>query len=116
VTAIRTGSVAQDPSWTPLFATPLHPEYPSGHTGYAGAAQQVLSALVGPHPAQAIAVTSSTDPGVTHTFTSWPAITKENIDGRVWEGVHYRFSDNVGATVGRQAADWDLARLHSIGL
>jgi hypothetical protein len=116
VTAIRTGSVEQDPSWTPLFASPRHPEYPSGHTGYAGAAQQVLAALVGPHPDHPIAVTSSTDPGVTHTFRSWPAITQENIDGRVWEGVHFRFSDEVGARVGREVADWDLPRLHSIGL
>jgi hypothetical protein len=53
---------------------------------------------------------------VTHTFTSWSAITQENIDGRVWEGVHFRFSDNVGAQVGREVADWDLPRLHSIGL
>jgi hypothetical protein len=116
VTAIRTGSIDQDPSWTPLFATPRHPEYPSGHTGYAGAAQQVLSALVGAHPDQPIPVTSPTDPGVTHTFTTWPGITQENIDGRVWEGVHFRFSDKVGAKVGRQVADWDLSRLRSIGL
>jgi hypothetical protein len=116
VTAIRTGSVDQDPNWTPLFVTPRHPEYPSGHTGYAGAAQQTLAAIVGPHPRHSIAVTSSTDPGVTHTFSSWSAITQENIDGRVWEGVHFRFSDNVGAKVGGEVADWDLPRLHSIGL
>jgi hypothetical protein len=116
VTAIRTGSVDQDPSWTPLFASPRHPEYPSGHTGYAGAAQQTLAALVGSHPAQPIGVTSPTDPGVTHTFTSWPAITQENVDGRVWEGVHFRFSDEVGAKVGKEVADWDLPRLRAIGL
>jgi hypothetical protein len=116
VTAIRTGSVDQDPSWTPLFASPRHPEYPSGHTGYAGAAQQILAALVGPHPDHPIAVTSPTDPGVTHTFTSWSTITQENIDGRVWEGVHFRFSDDTGAKVGRKVADWDLPRLRSIGL
>jgi hypothetical protein len=33
VTAIRTGSVDPDPAWTPLLATPRHPEYPSGHAG-----------------------------------------------------------------------------------
>ena len=38
VTAIRTGSVHPDPSWTPLSVTPSHPEYPSGHGGQAGAA------------------------------------------------------------------------------
>lgn len=116
VTAIRTGSVGQDPTWTPLFVSPRHPEYPSGHTGYAGAAQQVLAALVGPTPEIPIAVTSPTDPGVTHTFTRWSDITQENIDARVWEGVHFRFSDNTGMKVGRAVAEWDLPRLRSIGL
>ena len=116
VTAIRTGSVDPDPRWTPLFVSPRHPEYPSGHTGYAGAAQNVLSTLVGPKSEHPIAVTSPTDPGVTHTFTKWSQITQENIDGRVWEGVHFRFSDNVGAQVGREVADWDLQRLRAIGL
>jgi hypothetical protein len=116
VTAIRTGSVDQDPSWTPLFVSPRHPEYPSGHTGYAGAAEAALTALVGPRAPHPIAVTSTTEPGVTHTFTNWQQITQENIDARVWEGVHFRFSDQTGAKVGRRSAEWDLPRLRSIGL
>jgi hypothetical protein len=116
VTAIRTGSINPDPSWTPLFASPRHPEYPSGHTGYAGAAQQILSTLIGTGAEHPIAVTSPTDPGVTHTFTEWSQITQENIDGRVWEGVHFRFSDEVGVRVGREVAEWDLPRLQTIGL
>jgi hypothetical protein len=116
VTAIRTGSVDQDPSWTPLFVSPRHPEYPSGHAGYAGTAEAALTGLVGPHAPHPIAVVSPTEPGVTHTFTNWPQITQENIDGRVWEGVHYRFTDQTGAKVGRAVAEWDLPRLRSIGL
>ncbi len=116
VTAIRTGSVGQDPNWTPLFVTPRHPEYPSGHTGYAGAAQAVLESLVGPRPDEPIEVSSTTDPGVTHTFHRWSAITQENVDGRVWEGVHYRFSDEAGVKVGRAVADWELPRLRRLGL
>jgi hypothetical protein len=116
VTAIRTGAVDPDPSWTPLLATPRHPEYPSGHTGYAGAAQAVLERLVGRRPSTPIGVTSSTDPGVTHVFDAWPAITQENVDGRVWEGVHFRFSDEASVGLGRRVAEHDLARLHRIGL
>lgn len=116
VTAIRTGSVDPDPTWTPLIATPRHPEYPSGHAGYAGAAEGVLSALTGPTTPQPIPVTSSTDPGSTHTYTRWSQITQETIDGRVWEGVHYRFSDETAAKVGKQVAAWDLPRLWKLGL
>ncbi len=116
VTAIRTGSVNPDPTWTPLWATPRHPEYPSGHAGYAGAAEGVLTALTGPWAPQPIDVASVTDPGSVHTYTRWSQITQETIDGRVWEGVHYRFSDETAAKVGKQVAAWDLPRLYRLGL
>jgi hypothetical protein len=116
VTAIRTGSVDPDPTWTPLWATPRHPEYPSGHAGYAGAAEGVLTWLTGPYAPAPIPVTSTTAPGSVHTYTRWSQITQETIDGRVWEGVHYRFSDDVAAKVGKQVAAWDLPRLYRLGL
>jgi len=116
VTAIRTGSVDPDPSWTPLWPTPRHPEYPSGHAGYAGAAEGVLTALTGPLTPAPVPVTSVTDPGSIHTYTRWSQITQETIDGRVWEGVHYRFSDETAATLGKQVAAWDLPRLFKLGL
>jgi hypothetical protein len=115
VTAIRTGSVDPDPSWTPLLATPRHPEYPSGHAGYAGAAEAVLTALTGPRAPEPVAATSSTAPGSVHTYTRWSQITQETIDGRVWEGVHFRFSDEIAAKVGKQVAAWDLPRLDELG-
>jgi hypothetical protein len=118
VTAIRDGSpgVTADPTWTPLFTTPSYPEYPSGHGGYAGAAQQVLTAFVGPFAPAPISVTSPTDPGSTHVYTDWAQITQEVINARVWEGIHFRFSDNTGAKVGAEVADHDLPRLWSLGL
>lgn len=116
VTAIRTGSVDPDPTWTPLLATPRHPEYPSGHAGYAGAAEAVLTALTGPRAPQPVAATSSTAPGSVHTYTRWSQITQETIDGRVWEGVHYRFSDEIAAKVGKQVAAWDLSHLGELGI
>jgi hypothetical protein len=116
VTAIQTGSVDQDPSWTPLIATPRHPEYPSGHAGFGGTAEVVLRALASPEPAGPVSATSSTDGGQAHAWTSWAAITNETIDARVWEGVHFRFSDEVGAQLGREVATFDLQRLDEIGL
>jgi hypothetical protein len=115
VTAIRTGTVDPDPTWTPLLATPRHPEYPSGHAGYAGTAEAVLRALVGPRPVKPIAVTSSTAPGATRTYTRWSTLTQETVDGRVWEGVHFRFSDETAVRVGEQVAHHDLPRLSRLG-
>lgn len=111
VTAIRTGALAPDPSWTPLIATPAHPEYPSGHTTYAGAAQAVLDALAGP-PRAPFSLTSAVAPDVTLTYQRWSQLTQDNIDARVWEGVHFRNTDEVGAAVGRRAALTALARWH----
>ncbi len=116
VTAIRAAASGADPSWTPFFATPRHPDYPSGHAGYAGAAEAALSALVGPGPAAPIAVTSGTAPGSVRHFARWAAITQENVDGRVWEGIHFRFSDEVGVQLGQQVARHGLRHLAVIGL
>jgi len=116
VTAIRTGSVDPDPSWTPLLATPAHPEYPSGHAGYAGTAEVLLSELVGRRPERPITATSSTAPGVTRTYTRWSTLTQETVDGRVWEGVHFRFSDETAAEVGRNVAWHDLRHLDRLGI
>jgi hypothetical protein len=114
VTAIRDGSIDPDPSWTPLFNTPLHPEYPSGHGGYAGAAQEVLTAFLGPNAPGPVSATSPTDPGSTHSYSDWSSITQEVINARVWEGIHFLFSDDTGAQVGKQVADYDLSRLYRL--
>jgi hypothetical protein len=111
VTAIRDGSVQPDPSWTPLSVTPRYQEYPSGHGGYVGSAEQVLTAFLGPSAPAPIPLTSPNDPGVTRTYTDWATITREVIDARVWEGVHFRFSDLTGADEGRKVADYGLANL-----
>lgn len=110
VTAIRSADVDGDPAtdpdpdWTPLHATPSHPEYPSAHGTYAGAAEQVLTALVGARAAGPFTVTSQTAPGVVRTYTTWTELTDENVDARVWSGIHTRSADEAGATLGRRVA------------
>jgi hypothetical protein len=116
VTAIQTGSVDPDPGWTPLFTTPKYPDWPSGHGGFAGAAQGVLTAFLGRRTPAPISVTSPTDPGATHVYDTWSQVTREVINARVWEGIHFRFSDDAGDRVGTHVAAYDLTRLPSIGL
>jgi hypothetical protein len=54
VTAIRNGDMdgndatERDPGWTPLNATPMHPEYPSQAAIICGLAVGVLEAVFGP--------------------------------------------------------------------
>ncbi|MFB6613771.1 vanadium-dependent haloperoxidase [Streptomyces sp. NPDC056367] len=100
VTAIRTGSIGTDPAWSPLHNTPAHPDYPSGHGTYAGAAEAVLDALAGPRTAP-YTLTSPTAPGVRRTYTSWEQLTRENVDARVFSGIHSRSADEAGVALGQ---------------
>jgi hypothetical protein len=60
-----------DPTWMPLFATPAHPEYPSGHSCLSGAAGRVLANYFGEHTS--FSVDSDVMAGVTRSFTSFSA-------------------------------------------
>ncbi|OSZ56187.1 phosphoesterase PA-phosphatase, partial [Streptomyces pharetrae CZA14] len=113
VTAIRTGSVDPDPEWTPLHNTPAHPDYPSGHTTYSGAAEAVLSTLAGPSTAP-FDLTSPTAPGVTRTYTTWKQLSDENVDARVLSGIHTRSADEAGITLGRNVARHTLRNAASL--
>ncbi|MFK0258847.1 vanadium-dependent haloperoxidase [Streptomyces sp. NPDC090445] len=103
VTAIRTGSIAPDPAWTPLHQTPAHPDYPSGHTTYAGASEVILDALAGARTAP-FSLTSQTAPGVRRTYTGWAELTRENVDARVFSGIHSRSADEAGVVLGKAVA------------
>ncbi|WP_407839853.1 vanadium-dependent haloperoxidase [Streptomyces sp. DSM 116496] len=100
VTAIRTGAIAPDRTWTPLHQTPAHPDYPSGHNTYSGAAEVILDALAGPRTAP-FALTSPTAPGVRRTYTSWEQLTRDNVDARIFSGIHTRSADEAGVTLGK---------------
>ncbi|MFJ8580094.1 vanadium-dependent haloperoxidase [Micromonospora sp. NPDC093277] len=102
VTAIRTAD--GDGQWTPLHETPAHPDYPSGHNTYAGAAEQVLTALFGARARQPYTITSPSQPGATRTYVDWRRPTEENTDARVWSGIHTRAADEAGVRLGRDVA------------
>jgi hypothetical protein len=113
VTAIRAGygAIAPNPTWTPVITTPSHPEYASGHATFAGAAQRVLTALVGPRARQPFTLTSPTAPGLSLTYRAWHQLTGDIVNARVWTGVHFRFSDERGARLGHAVADYGLERV-----
>ncbi|MEU8423452.1 vanadium-dependent haloperoxidase [Micromonospora sp. NPDC048835] len=103
VTAIRAGA-GGDPAWTPLHTTPAHPDYPSGHNTYSGAAEQVLTTLLGSQAREPYTITSPSQPGATRTYRDWRQPTRENVDARVWSGIHTRTADQVGVRLGREVA------------
>jgi hypothetical protein len=93
-----------DPAWTPLVATPNFPEYVSGHTTVSGAMATVLRLLFDDDPDVAFTATSPTNPGFERHWETFSEGVREVIDARVYSGIHFRWSDERGAKLGRQVA------------
>lgn len=115
VTALRTddGNPATpfNPNFTPLITTPAHPEYPSGHVAYATAGVRVLKALVRPIPQGPVNATSPALPGTTISYLNWDTIIDDNVNARVWSGIHLRSTDNLTRTWATALAKDELRRL-----
>jgi PAP2 superfamily len=110
ITAIRNGdthgngAITRVADWEPLVDTPLHPEYPCAHCITSAAIAAVLEAEVGPTFPE-ISMTSPGAPGVTRRWTSAKAFTDEVSMARIYGGIHYRTSNVVGQTMGRQIGE-----------
>jgi hypothetical protein len=101
ITYIRT--VMGHSSWSPVFATPPHPEYPAAHAVLSAAAADALSYVFGDNY-------SFTD----HTYdylgmafrpyTSFRAFGEDAGYSRLYGGIHYRPSIIAGLQQGRKVA------------
>ena len=103
-----------DPSWTPLFdpstpvaappalVTPPFPEYPSGHNCAAGAILRTLRYFF--HSDNVAFSASSNKTGTTRTYPRLSDALEENINARVWAGIHFRTADLEGARLGKNVA------------
>lgn len=113
VTAIRNADMdgndttERDAVWEPFIATPMHPEYPCAHCIAQSAAATVLEAFFG-NSIPPVKLTSTTAPGVTRTFTQLSDYVTEVINARIYDGVHYRTSGEVGAAMGRKIGEYTV--------
>ena len=97
-----------DPAWTPVVPTPNHPEYPAAHGCLTAAAAATLRGYYG--TSNVTFDLSSTATGTTHHFASTQAMVDEVQLGRIAGGMHFRTSTVDGATLGKNVAEWVLAR------
>jgi PAP2 superfamily len=108
VTAIRNGdrdgndATERDPSWVPFIDTPMHPEYPCAHCIVSGAVGAVLQAEVGTEPTPTLSTTSFTAPGMVRSWTKIDDFVQEVANARIYDGVHYRNSTEVGTSMGKK--------------
>lgn len=95
-----------DPTWVPLVPTPNHPEYPAAHACLSSADAVVYAALLGTRHIN-LSITSPAT-GTTHFFATPADIDNEVINTRVWAGLHYRTSGQVGIRLGTAVANAGL--------
>jgi hypothetical protein len=114
ITAIREGNndgnqrTAGDSNWQPLNNTPNYPDYSSGANCFTGAVTRALALFFGTDR-MTFSVTT-TNPGPTNqdtrTFSRFSDAAQEVVDARIYEGIHFRFADEVARKQGTQVADW----------
>src|SRR4030095_4235326 len=80
--------VLTKPDWEPYLETPPFPEYPSGHSGFSGAASEVLTKFFGDN----VEFVDSTNVMIAlnpRKFKSFKAAADEAAWSRMYGGIHY---------------------------
>lgn len=93
-----------DGGWTPFAASPNHPEYPSGHSCIAGAVGEVVKSHY--RTPQVPFTWTSTATGTARSYDSIYGMIREIKAARVHGGMHFRFANDDGVTLGRRTAHW----------
>lgn len=116
ITAIRNGDIdgnaatERDPSWTPFINTPMHPEYPCAHCIVSGTVGAVLQAEIGNVTKISVWTNSPSANNAKRTWSSIDDFTKEVANGRIYDGVHFRTSTEVGTAMGRKIGELAAAK------
>jgi PAP2 superfamily len=111
ITAIRNGDLdgnnatERDPGWTPFIDTPMHPEYPCAHCIVSASLGAVLEAELGGRPSPKLSSASSTAGGAVRTWASVGEFVQEVAVARIYDGVHYRNSTEVGTGMGKKIGE-----------
>ena len=114
VTAIRAGDTdgnpdtEPDPSWTPFIVTPTHPEYPAAHSTVGAAALGFYTVWF---DTDQLALAFKGSGGAVRQYESIAQIEAEEGNARVWGGMHWRHSTEVGAAVGRKVGKYTATHL-----
>jgi hypothetical protein len=112
VTAIRNSEgEARDPGWMPFIDTPMHPEYPCAHCIVSGAMGAVLEAELGNGPVPPLSSASSTAGGAVRRWAGVNDFVQEVAAARIYDGVHYRNSTEVGTAMGKKIGEQAVRRI-----
>ncbi len=116
VTAIRNGDLdgndatERDASWIPFIESPMHPEYPCAHCIVASAVGTVLQAEIGSSAVPTLTTTSYLVKGPARKWTKIDDFVQEVGSARVYDGVHFRNSTEVGTAMGKHVGALAVAK------
>jgi hypothetical protein len=114
VTAIQAGDTdgnsetEPDLAWTPFIATPSHPEYPAAHTTVGAGALGFYTVWFG---TDHFPLAFTGNRGAVRTYTGVKEIHAEEGNARVWGGMHWRHSTEVGTAVGSKIGKYTATHL-----
>ena len=113
------GNPATEPDehWMSLFATAPYPDNPSGYNCYTAGlwysakfffgTDKISFSLTSPGvPANPAAGNPIGVPGGTRNYTRLTDVVDDTINGRIFNGFHFRSTDVQGAWLGKKAAQW----------
>jgi len=104
---IRT--VLNHPTWNPLFPTPGHPDYPSGHSQNGGAFAAVMTTILGDN--YQFTLHTYDNLGMTpRTYNSFDEMAVNVGRSRVLAGIHYTYSCVEGKSMGEKIA-WNVLNI-----
>jgi len=114
ITAIQEGNndnnpwTAGDPNWKPLITTPNYPDHSSGANSFTGAVTRMLALFFETDHLTFSLTTTNPGPTIvdTRTYNRFSDAAQDVVDARIYEGIHFRFADEVGRRQGRQVAEW----------
>jgi hypothetical protein len=101
ITAIRESG---DPTWTPLFSTPAHQDYPSGHSCVSGAATTILADEFGEKTR--FTLTSDVLLDESRSFRSFSEALEDVKNARIFGGIHFRTACDDGTVLGKAVAQY----------
>jgi len=114
VTAISAGDsdgnakTEADPAWTPFIATPVHPEYPSAHATIGASTLGFYTVWFGTTQLQLAFMGNG---GAVRYYTNVKEIHAEESEARIWGGMHFRSSTEVGVSIGSRVGKFTATHL-----
>jgi hypothetical protein len=105
-----------DANWEPLVNNPNYPEYTSGANNVTGAVTRMLALFFGSDEMTfTVATTYPLAIQRTRTYDRFSDAAADVVNVRIWEGIHFRFSDVQARKQGRHVAQWVFSNfLHPV--